>query len=91
VALPHIEYNIHWAVRAGDDTRFWRLSSDAYAAAPGNGGLSLHGDWWNGWDEQAMAAQVRNCLNAAPRDCGSGNLGDGRHLTYPWPLLAPRP
>jgi hypothetical protein len=87
VPIPEIAFNIHWAVRSGDDTRFWRLSSDNYS---GPGGYSLHGDWWDGWDLPTMQTQVRNCLNAAPRECGSGNLGNGRHLSYPWPLLAPR-
>jgi Domain of unknown function (DUF1996) len=88
VALPEIAFHIHWAVRTGDDTRFWRLSSDNYTNGPG--GYSLHADWWDGWDTPTMQTQVRNCLQAAPRECGSGNLGDGRHLDYPWPLLAPR-
>jgi hypothetical protein len=83
VPLPEITLNIHWAVRAGDDTRYWRLSSDNYPAAPGNGGLSLHADWWDGWDPEVMRTQVRNCLQTAPKECGSGNLGDGRHLAYP--------
>lgn len=88
VPIPNIQFNIHWAVRTGDDTRFWRLSSDNYPGGPG--GYSLHGDWWDGWDTPTMETQVRNCLNAAPRECGNGRLGDGRELTYVWPLLAPR-
>ena len=32
---------------------------------------------------QLMRTQVRNCLQTAPKECGSGNLGDGRHLAYP--------
>ena len=88
VAIPNIQFNIHWAVRAGDDTRSWRLSSDNYQGGPG--GYSLHGDWWDGWDTPTMETQVRNCLNGAPRECGNGRLGDGRELTYVWPLLAPR-
>jgi hypothetical protein len=88
VPIPQIMFNVHWAVRSGDDTQSWRLSSDNYS---GPGGYSLHGDWWDGWDLPTMQTQVRNCLNAAPRECGSGNLGDGRELSYVWPLLAPRP
>jgi hypothetical protein len=78
VALPQISMHVYYRVRPGDDPRAWRLSSDAYSTAY-PGGYSLHADWFNGWKPEVAEAWTRNCLQRG-LDCGSGNLGDGRHL-----------
>ena len=50
----------------------FRLASDDYAVTD-NGGLSLHGDWWNGWHPEAMQLLLDGCIKAE-RDCHDGNL-----------------
>jgi hypothetical protein len=77
VIIPEITVKVHYLVHAGDDPSRWRLSSDMYDGGPG--GLSAHADWFDGWDQDTMRAWTTNCLQAS-RDCGSGNLGDGRTL-----------
>lgn len=76
VPLPEITYNIHYRVTEANQPTHWRLSSDTYA---GPAGYSSHGDWWNGWEQGAMEAFVRNCNNRA-LDCRSHLLGDGRSI-----------
>jgi Domain of unknown function (DUF1996) len=50
----------------------FRLASDDYTVT-GNGGLSLHADWWNGWHPEAMQLILDGCIKAE-RDCHDGNL-----------------
>ncbi len=76
VPLPEITYNIHYRITSANQASYWRLSSDIYA---GPSGYSAHGDWWNGWDQNAMEAFVRTCNNQA-LDCHSHLLGDGRSI-----------
>lgn len=59
-------------------TNNWRLSSDNYPTTQ-RGGLTLHADWMNGWDESIMNRIVKNCLNKSI-DCGMNYLGDGETL-----------
>lgn len=59
-------------------TNKWRLASDNYSTSQ-RGGLSLHADWMNGWDESIMGRIVKNCLNKSI-DCGVNYLGDGQGL-----------
>ena len=76
VPMPEITFNVAYKVKEAGATKFWRLSSDNYA---GPAGYSAHGDWFNGWKEDAMSAFVTRCNNAA-RDCHSHLLGDGRMI-----------
>lgn len=76
VPLSEITFNIHYRVTSANQATYWRLSSDTYA---GPAGYSAHGDWWNGWDQNAMEAFVRTCNNQA-LDCKSHLLGDGRSI-----------
>ncbi len=76
VPLPQITFNIHYPVKSANQASYWRLSSDTYS---GPAGYSAHGDWWNGWDQNAMEAFVRTCNNQA-LDCKSHLLGDGRAI-----------
>ena len=78
VALPVITFTIWWTIPA-EGLAGWHLSSDMYDYASRGGGLSLHGDWFNGWDPAVAATWTRACLNAS-RDCHAYLLGDGRTL-----------
>jgi hypothetical protein len=68
VQMPTISYNLHYKVNANNRPENWRLSSDRYPLKDANGnptarGLSVHGDWVNGWDLSIMNAFIRNCLH----------------------------
>lgn len=51
----------------------FRLSSDNYTVINSNGGLSLHGDWFNAWHPEALDLVVKGCIQGA-RDCHDGNF-----------------
>lgn len=60
-------------IKAGQDTATWRLSSDNYdLTVPA--GLSLHGDWMNGWMPEIEERFFTNC-NRSPIDCGINYIG----------------
>ncbi len=73
--LPEISQNFLW--RVTDSTRGWRLSSDPYG-----GGVSLHADWFDGWDRDTAQAFVTHCINGR-RNCRNGALGNGKALVHP--------
>jgi hypothetical protein len=78
IAFVEVSFQIHWLVPTTGDTSTWRLSSDvADTSVPA--GYSMHGDWFNGWKPDIVETWVRNCINMR-RDCGVGELGDGRHI-----------
>lgn len=77
VPIPVIQFNI-WHVLGSSGTANWRLSSDLYdAKLPA--GYSMHGDWFNGWDQPSAAAWAQSCINRR-KDCHSHLLGDGREM-----------
>jgi hypothetical protein len=78
VALPAISINARFDVTPSSDLRKWRLSSDMYGTDR-PAGLSLHGDWMNGWDQGIFERLVRNCLNRNV-DCHGSILEDGTEL-----------
>lgn len=51
----------------------FRLASDNYTVSNSNGGLSLHGDWFNAWHPEALDLVVKGCIRGA-RDCHDGNF-----------------
>lgn len=51
----------------------FRLASDAYTVSGNNGGLSLHGAWFNGWHPEAMDMILKGCIRGR-RDCHDGNF-----------------
>ncbi|MCV2366996.1 DUF1996 domain-containing protein [Roseateles oligotrophus] len=51
----------------------FRLASDNYTVGNSNGGLSLHGDWFNAWHPEALDLVVKGCIKGA-RDCHDGNF-----------------
>ncbi len=78
VPFVEIAFQFYWRVPTTGDTSTWRLSSDkADTSIPG--GYSMHGDWINGWKPEVLETWIRNCINPR-RDCGVGELGEGRHL-----------
>jgi Domain of unknown function (DUF1996) len=78
IPFVEISFQIHWLVPSSGDTSTWRLSSDV-ADTNIQPGYSMHGDWFNGWKPDIVDTWVRRCINAR-RDCGVGELGDGRRL-----------
>jgi hypothetical protein len=80
VPLPEITYNVHYDVSETNASAHWRLSSDMYSTST-PGGFSIHGDWYNAWDETAMRAWVDNC-DVPARDCHAHLLGDGREIYF---------
>lgn len=78
VAIPVISFNIQWKIPV-TGAADWHLSSDMYDYAARGGGLSIHGDWFNGWDPAVAATWIQHCNNAA-KDCHGYLLGDGRTL-----------
>lgn len=59
----------------------WRLAADMYEVSEGTpGGMSLHGDWINGWHPDAMQAILENCIQSE-LDCHDGNLANGYRLS----------
>ena len=73
VPLPLIAFNIHYAIPAGSNSRDWRLSSDTYESSR-PGGLSLHGDWFYGWEQEVIDQIVRECASK-PVNCKSHLIG----------------
>lgn len=78
VAIPEISYNfaVYVTVETGPSSA-WRFSSDDPDAS--RPGVSLHGDWMNGWEPHIIETIVAKCLQPA-RECGVGLLGDGTRL-----------
>jgi len=81
VAIPQIAFQVLYQVRVTGETKYWRLSSDAYDATK-PAGFSGHGDWFNGWKQDIVEVWVKNCDNAQ-KDCHSHLLGDGRQMVIP--------
>lgn len=87
--VPIIRPSYHYAfpVRptnadpASRTSRGWRLASDDYTVtADAPGGLSLHGDWFNGWQPEVLQAVLENCIQGE-LDCHDGNLANGLRLS----------
>jgi len=82
--IPSISMIVSYDTPAGADYekyKQWRISSDEMNLAhrPDLGGLSLHADWFNGWNQEIVETFVDNCLNAG-FDCHGRLLGDGTML-----------
>jgi Domain of unknown function (DUF1996) len=75
VPLPVITFNVLYPVKPASNIGAWRLSSDTYEGQPA--GYSVHGDWFDGWEQDIVEAWIRGCVNR-PVSCGSHMIGDGR-------------
>ncbi len=80
VPIPEITYIVRYRVIDSVALAHWRLSSDMYGTSI-PGGFSIHGDWFNGWDETTKNTWVTNCAHNA-QDCHGNLLGNGRELGY---------
>ncbi len=79
VPVPAISFNIRYAVPTSGMASL-RLASDMYSTdLPG--GLSAHGDWWDGWDHEIVKKWMLNCVNAG-MDCGGGLISDTEYLEH---------
>ncbi len=74
--LPRVNLNFLFRVTPKTGTTGWRLVSDTPSQA---GGRSLHADWMEGWDRNAVNTFVTHCIKAG-RNCRSGNLGNNTAL-----------
>jgi hypothetical protein len=76
VPIPEITINVTYRIETGEESSYWRLSSDMYDwNLPG--GASLHGDYFYGWDDDFMQVLTTCCENESV-DCHAHLLGDGR-------------
>ncbi len=78
VHLPRISYLFFWS-HLNESTDGWYLSSDRHNGMNAESGTTLHGDWWNGWNEKVVRTWTEECLRQS-KDCDTGNLGDGTAL-----------
>jgi hypothetical protein len=78
VPLPVITINVRYPQKTAGEARFWKLSSDMYSTKAKPAGLSVHGDWMNGWNADVMKTWIDFCDHM--RMSCSNALGDGREL-----------
>jgi hypothetical protein len=76
VSLPQINFEIWFDGLYNGSSYF--LASDR-----GPAGISLHGDFWNAWNNQAQNALVTACLNEDHACIGIERSDDGRNLFVP--------
>lgn len=86
VPLLRASYHYAFPVLPGNSdpvtnsSKGWRLASDSYDVVGNNGGLSIHGDWFNAWHPEILNAIVENCIKKR-LDCHDGNLANGFRLS----------
>jgi hypothetical protein len=87
VPILRVSYHYAFGVRPENydpttrSSRGWRLSSDMYTVtATEAGGLSLHGDWMNGWHAEVLQTVLDSCVKRG-LDCHDGNLANGWRLS----------
>jgi hypothetical protein len=97
VPVVRVSYHYAFGVRPENyepvsrSSRGWRLASDMYTVTASQaGGVSLHGDWFNGWHPEVMELLVENCIHGG-LDCHDGNLANGNRLagTQPGSQIIP--
>lgn len=79
VPIPVITYNLDYEVGPGGSGK-WRLVSDMYDPAKPPG-LSMHGDWFMGWDEKFRDEWLENCVKPG-RDCHGHLVGPFRKTGF---------
>jgi hypothetical protein len=88
VQLPIVSVNIHWTVPMGQNSGFWKLSSDlSYTPGYESGGYSMHADFWFNWSDPTTVTGgltvpqtiLTNCLHT-PLDCHANLLGNGQEV-----------
>jgi len=95
VRLPQISILLYYP--GAGYSRDWHISSDRSGGFNTGPGATLHGDWWGGWNDQAMDLWTDGCMKAA-RNCSFGQTGTNRQLAklndfqnYPGPNVLPLP
>lgn len=79
IHLPRISYVFFWSLD-DESSDQWFIASDRHNGHSAQAGTTLHGDWWNGWDESIVDIWTEACLRQS-RDCDTGNLGNGTALS----------
>jgi hypothetical protein len=74
VPLVQIQYNIGWDV---EKTTGARLSSDIMLNT--QAGVSSHGDWFNGWDNDLVKQWTMACINTYG-NCHSHLVGNNQMI-----------
>jgi hypothetical protein len=88
--VPQITYLIYWpngTDGAGAGVANWVLSSDMRLPP----GASLHGDWFGGWNQEAIDLWINGCFDPAnvgngARNCSNGQTGTDRSFRRVSPL-----
>ena len=87
--VPIIRVSFHYAYGVKPEvyepqtksSRGWRFASDMYEVSTSTpGGMSLHGDWFNAWQPEALQAVLDGCIKQR-LDCHDGNLANGYRLS----------
>lgn len=78
VALPEITINTDYEFGDPANLKRWRLVTDA-ADESKPAGLTLHGDWVNGWHQPTFERMLNGCFRPH-QDCGHNTLNDGQGL-----------
>jgi Domain of unknown function (DUF1996) len=86
--ISYLVYFPNGSDGAGAGVAQWRLSSDMGNGVPGG---SLHGDWFGGWNDEAVKIWHEGCINppelsSDPRNCSQGQTGTSRSLRRVSPL-----
>jgi hypothetical protein len=82
VAIPVISLNVGWRRTSGMNVSALKISSDHYDTSRQRPGLSVHGDWFDGWEPAIKDTFVDHCVRRQV-DCHAHLLGDGRELLGP--------
>jgi hypothetical protein len=72
--LPKLAFQIHYAHQGFSDYGNWVLSSDIAAGKTSTPGITMHADWFNGWDRKTLSDWLVQCIgigneNGTPREC----------------------
>jgi hypothetical protein len=86
--ISYLVYFPNGSDGAGAGVSQWRLSSDMGTGVPGG---SLHGDWFGGWNDEALKTWHEGCVNPVdraldPRNCSQGQTGTPRSFRRVSPL-----
>ena len=83
VPLTRLTYKVRYDIPNDDQgSQGWYLSSDQYDRSQKPGGLSGHGDWFEGWEQTTKTMWLENCIHAK-KNCGINRIGDGKKLNAP--------
>ncbi len=72
IALPKVKFQFHYRIDTGENPANWFLASDDMnhdgrvdsGLAPG---ITMHGDWMNGWDPAIQRRWIAGCLKTGKK------------------------